>query len=797
MVSSNLTEEADVSVNEAPKIRVPSFERVVSLADEDSEDSEAFFNAEKKSIACGMEGRDDVMEMCFTNNPCVDYVFLSESRNKVHAEDVRQQDMAPSPDAPNEKAVDIEATGIESAVNGTSESGNEAEIVSAGDKNKEDRSYFDTLCALPYEMLVKASAQSSNVENHSKSSSHANDDIRDDDSLASTSAMGKMFDDLASLPSLASLGVTFPLMETGDDSDSFFAAVEDLALISESRSMEMPVAEPLDSRVDSVNLENAVELKLKQTIAEEEVLADEDLLSDHSYGYCKGSFPRVNSISSQTKGCVSTGLTDEQSQTERLIKKLNAAREEHGRYDIRCANITSAVADALYKDEDYREAFSMYKEALSVYSAKLGDSHVTTIDCRIHLGETLLKLGKNDAAIQEYHTVLEMRKGLNGEKDSTVADTMVMISRALRQKEGRIPQALKELKRALKIYRASLGDSDPKVSATVDDIASLYMMSGNFEKSIAILEEVVKLKAATNGTLNAGVADSVTQLAIAQQSAGDLESSLKSLKKAYSIYNDVDGEDGEKTTASLQRLARFYMEIGDYQKAINASMGVLHRQKRTLGNADRSLADTYLDLGVCLQQTGDLAKATKCLKLALTLCIGAKGKDGMQDAGTVAHVMHELGIIHQLNGRTKDAIKVFQQELIVRKKMEQGELPQAARTLFYLGTAKYDLGDHPAALSFLTEALEIYEKLEDDLGMDFAETLFSTGLVFKTTKHDEKARQAFFESLKLFYAHGLGRDHELVKMATAKLKELGHECQCQYQVCTQVPCQSIHGTIKF
>ena len=221
-------------------------------------------------------------------------------------------------------------------------------------------------------------------------------------------------------------------------------------------------------------------------------------------------------------------------------------------------------------------------------------------------------------------------------------------------------------------------------------------------------------------------------------------------------------------------------------------MGVLNRQKRTIGNSDPRLADTYLNLGLCLQQTGELSKASKCLKLALTLCIGAKGKE-TRDPGMIAHIMHELGVIHQLNGRTSDAVKVFTQELVVRRKMGSEELPQVARTLFYLGTAKYDLAEYIPALSYLTESMGIYKQLKNDFGMDFAESLFSTALVFKTTKQDERARQAFLDSLKLFYAHGLGNDHELVKMASTKLKELGHDCACPYQVCTQIPCQSSKG----
>lgn len=773
--------QSDVARRSKKKIVIPSLESVVSSGDEDSEDP------------VGKEdGRDDNTIEGVIN-------YLNESRNDLMAH-VEAGIASASSTFSDTPACVAKATDSAFTV---------SKSTSKGDTENIGGPLFDTLCVQPYDMFVQATgAPASDTKKEIGASAkqrkvtedQGNNDAEDEGSVVS---MGKLFDDLASLPSLASMGVKIPIADENEQS-LLAAAVDDLTLSDihhdtmTNKTTEVPdtqsLTEPISS-FDSVSLEKTLEKKLKESYGREDaVLSDDEVTSDCSYsGSRQGSLPRVRSLSSRTTVSDSTALTDEQPTADALVKQLRAARGKHGRHHVKCATLTSALGDELYKCGHYEKAFGMYKDALSAFSTKLGDSNVTTIECRLRLGETLDKLGKYDAAIQEYHSVYEMRKGLNGDKDATVADALVMISKALRQKEGRVSQALKELKKALKMYRTCLGDSDPKVAAVVDDIASLYIMTGNYEKAAAILDEVVKLKAAIGGMYTTEVADTLTQLALAQQATGDTDNALKSLKKAYSINTSVSGDDSAETTESLRKLARFYMETQDYQKAINACMGVLNRKKRTLGNADPSLADTYVDLGMCLQQTGDLNKASKCLKLALTLCIGAKGST-MRESSTIAHIMHELGVIHQLNGRTKDAIKVFKQELVVRKKMSK-EDPAVARTLFYLGTAKYDIGDYTPALTYLTEALSIYEKNSDNFGMDFAETLFSTGLVFKTTKHDERARQAFLESLKLFYAHGLGNDHELVKMATTKLKELGHKCECKHQVCAQVPCQSLSAYV--
>jgi len=762
VVKSEVADIAVVDASVAPKI-VASIESVVCSSFDDSETPQKEINSQEEP-----EDRNDLSAMCFAENPCMDARNALLTRNDIVRTDA-------SPDHPTSSKRRSKTHASPNTVAGTG------------------GLFFDKLCAQPYDMLVSATSSAAHTE---KSASDMNevgeneqgDNVDDDVSEVSTSVITKMFDDLASLPSLASVGVN----KFQEDSESFLSQVEDLVFSTEEPTDEKASTETITSppipTVNSEHLEASVEQELDATA----IVSDKELKSNYSSHNRHTKLPRVWSSSSRTKESAKTYLTDELSSTEALIRKLRAAREEHGRYDLKCADLTAGLGDEFYKDGAYDRAHSLYKEAMSVYSTKLGDFHETTIACRVHLGDSLEKLGRYDAAIREYHAVLEMRKELKGEKDSSVGDVLVMISKTLRQKEGRLPQALKELKQALKLYRSSLGDSDPKVAETVDDIASLYMECGNYTKAAAILDEVVKLKVATSGMLNASVADTLLRLGIAQQSSGDLESALKSLKKAFSIYTSVRGEDSEEATTSLQNLARLYMEFGDYQKATNACMGVLNRQKRTIGNTDPRLADTYLNLGLCLRQTRDLNKASKCLKLALTLCIGAKGKE-TRDPGTIAQIMHELGVIHQLNGKTSDAIKVFVQELVVRRKMGNKELPQVARTLFYLGTAKYDLAAYIPALSYLAESLEIYKQLENDFGMDYAETLFSAALVFKTTKQDERARQAFLESLKLFYAHGLGNDHELVKMAAGKLKELGHDCKCPYRVCTQIPCQSSKG----
>jgi tetratricopeptide (TPR) repeat protein len=353
-----------------------------------------------------------------------------------------------------------------------------------------------------------------------------------------------------------------------------------------------------------------------------------------------------------------------------LVKEYRSAIATFGRYDIRCANISAALGDLLDECGEYPHAVRLHKDATTIFSCKLGDDHTTTMNAKMRLGTVLENARQYDEAINTYYLVTVMRRAMNGEDDPSVADGLVHMAQALRKKSDFL-QAIKELKRALKIYRESLGDAHEKVAATVDHIASLYVTVGDFEKSAAILEEVVKLKAATIGMKTKAVAQTLTTLATTYECSEKFSSAMKALKKAYKIYTEIGGYSSEDSTATLNRIAQLYEATGDQNRASIAYLGVLRARKILLGTDSLSVGETYYRLGHSLRENGQYDKALKCLKEALPIFVG-QGVE-MNDMKMVADIMHEMAFINQDKGNYPDAVRIFKQELSVRRKIGQPE----------------------------------------------------------------------------------------------------------------------------
>jgi tetratricopeptide (TPR) repeat protein len=451
-----------------------------------------------------------------------------------------------------------------------------------------------------------------------------------------------------------------------------------------------------------------------------------------------------------------------------LIKELRSNIATFGRYDVRCANISAALGDLLDEAKDYDHALKLHKDAVTIYSCKLGDDHTTTMDARVRLGAVLENAGEIEEAINNYYQVTVMRRALRGDQDPSVGDGLVCMANALRKK-GDYDQAIKELKRALKVFRESLGDSHTKVAATVDEIASLYVTIGNFDKSAAILEEVVKLKAATMGVKSKAVAATLGQLATAYECSEKFTEAMKALKKSYKIYTEIGGYSNEDATATLNRMAQLYEATKDHNRAAVAYLGVLRGRKIQRGADHLSVGETYFRLGRALRETKQFDKALKCHKEALPIFVG-QGVE-MNDVKMVAEIMHEMALISQDRGHFEDATRIFKQELSVRRKIGQSEFPFATRTLKHLGINEYNLKNYSRALKHLVEALTIYKE-HGDQGVECGEILFHTGLVFRKVGNDDRAKEAFVEAVRIFNDHSVDQNDSLLREANENIKSI-------------------------
>ena len=96
-----------------------------------------------------------------------------------------------------------------------------------------------------------------------------------------------------------------------------------------------------------------------------------------------------------------------ESRRQLLVRELRESVEIYGRYDIRCANITAALGDLYNENRDHKQAIRLHKDAVVVYSTKLGDAHHMTLEARTRLGHVQESAGEYDDAISTFFNIMK------------------------------------------------------------------------------------------------------------------------------------------------------------------------------------------------------------------------------------------------------------------------------------------------------------------------------------------------------------------------------------------------------
>ena len=98
-------------------------------------------------------------------------------------------------------------------------------------------------------------------------------------------------------------------------------------------------------------------------------------------------------------------------------------------------------------------------------------------------------------------------------------------------------------------------------------------------------------------------------------------------------------------------------------------------------------------------------------------------KKELGDKSGIAQSLHQLGMVHYVQGNYSEAVELCQQSLEIKK--ELGDKSGIAQSLHQLGNVHYLQGNYSEAVELYQQSLEIREKLGERKGI--AESLVQLG----------------------------------------------------------------------
>jgi tetratricopeptide (TPR) repeat protein len=184
---------------------------------------------------------------------------------------------------------------------------------------------------------------------------------------------------------------------------------------------------------------------------------------------------------------------------------------------------------------------------------------------------------------------LTVVRSLLGEQDPAVATSLNNLAELYRA-QGRYEDAEPLYQQALKLYRSLSGEQHPHLTASLNNLALLYDAQGRYEDAKPLYQQTLELRRSLLGETHPDVAASLNNLAALYQSQGRYEDAEPLYQQALELRRSLLGEQHPDVAMSINNLAELYRAQGRYEDAEPLYQQAMQIGIQTLGEAHPNVA---------------------------------------------------------------------------------------------------------------------------------------------------------------------------------------------------------------
>jgi serine/threonine-protein kinase len=272
-------------------------------------------------------------------------------------------------------------------------------------------------------------------------------------------------------------------------------------------------------------------------------------------------------------------------------------------------------------------------------------------------------------------------------------------------------------------------DQDPAVRATL--MLTMGKAYGNlalYEEAESLVTAALRERRALAGTdEDLGVAEALAELGAVHHHRGDHEDARDALRKSLDVRRRLLGETAPEVASSWNNLGAAYHSLSVLDSAVVCYRRAAELWER-LPAEGSGLAGSLGDLGTALGHAGDPVAADSLLRRAIALHRKGPPGDALDekraalgdDHPSVARSLNNLGLLVQNRGDLDEAERLLRESLEIRRRVWTADHPEVARGLHNLAVLLVLKDDAAGAEPLYREALAMRRSL---LGEDAGETL--------------------------------------------------------------------------
>jgi tetratricopeptide (TPR) repeat protein len=401
----------------------------------------------------------------------------------------------------------------------------------------------------------------------------------------------------------------------------------------------------------------------------------------------------------------------------------------------------------------YRESKRLFRSAIEIDKADLGDEHPDTLRSMDNLASTLAEQGEGSLAraLQEY--VLEVQRRELGEDHPETLRLMNNLALTLAdQGDHAGARALQE--QVLAVLRSVLGEECPETLTSMNNLALMLLDQGDHPGARALQEQVLAVQRRVLGEEHPDTLTSTTNLASTLRGQGDHTTARALQEAVLAARRRVFGEKHPDTLRSMNNLATTLGDQGDHTGARALQEEVLAVQRSMFGEDHPDTRRSINNLALTLSEQGDHAGARALQEQVLAVERNMFGEEHPDTLRSMNNLASTLGEQDDHTG----ARALQEQVLAVQRRVLGEEHPDTLRSMHNLTFTLGKQGDHTGARALQEQVLAVQRRV---LGEEHPDTLRSmNNLAFSlAVQGDHTAARTLHERVLAARRRVLGQEH--------------------------------------
>jgi serine/threonine-protein kinase len=290
------------------------------------------------------------------------------------------------------------------------------------------------------------------------------------------------------------------------------------------------------------------------------------------------------------------------------------------------AKTLTNLATVFQELAQYDRALPVFERALTTYEAVYGPEHPELVTVLNNLGNLHISRGEAEDAIAAF----DRARRILGDAPSVMLATVLYNLGNAYDGAGRSDEALDLARRALAMWRETLGKSHPNVGLALGAIASALAERGEYEETITMRQQALEVLEAAHGREHPNVASALVNLGGTFIDTGDDARGEALCEQGLEIWRRVLGPEHPKLATAHVNLANAALHRGDLELSRARGTEALRLVDAAEVTSHEDLLPPLRAMAQVELAAGDPAAAVTHLQRAVDVLRSLPGRHGQQ-----------------------------------------------------------------------------------------------------------------------------------------------------------------------